>query len=81
MSAPATKAFGPAPVINAVFISSLFNISLTASSKSVNTSLFNAFNFSGRLTVIIAVPFSISKSKVSKFILHILYFEDNTFSK
>ena len=51
MSAPATKAFSPAPVTMTALVSSRLILSITAS-RSFNTWTFNAFKASGRLMVI-----------------------------
>jgi len=64
ISAPATKLLSPAPVITTDFISgNLYTLSNTAS-KSCMTCWFNAFNFSGRLMVMINVWSSIFVNKV-----------------
>ena len=55
MSAPATKAFGPAPVMMADLMEGLPITSSMALSKSLNTSLLSAFNLSGLLMVMIQI--------------------------
>jgi len=53
ISAPATNALGPAPVMMTDLISLFFSISLSAVLRSVKTSLFNALSLSGRLMVMV----------------------------
>ena len=57
ISAPATKAFSPLPVI----IITLVSLDLSASAKALCNSsivtLFKAFNLLGRFTVIVVIPF------------------------
>ena len=65
MSAPATKAFSPAPVrITPRTDASAPSAAKTASSSSITRS-FRAFSFSGRLTVTMATPSRLSTIRFS----------------
>src|SRR5436853_6944460 len=55
MSAPAIKAFSPAPVITTTRTSSSRSISSNAARMSSRVRMFRAFSLSGRLTVTIAI--------------------------
>src|SRR5436309_637182 len=65
MSAPATKAFSPAPVMTTAPHPGSFSAASTAALISVRTRLLRAFSFSGRLTVIQTTPFWFSTSRFS----------------
>ncbi len=65
MSAPATKARSPAPVITATRTSSRASSASNASSSSRRTVAFNAFRFSGRLIVTHATASTMSTISVS----------------
>ena len=58
MSAPAINALSPLPVRIATFIFLLFSSLSMADDSSRRVSLFNAFNASGLLMVIVAIPSS-----------------------
>ena len=58
MSAPAINALSPLPVRIATFIFLLFSSLSMANDNSIRVSLFNAFNASGLLMVIVATPSS-----------------------
>jgi hypothetical protein len=58
MSAPAAKAFSPSPVKMIPFTSSLSKASCMAEPISSTVSMFRAFNFETRLTVMVKIPSS-----------------------
>ena len=64
ISAPATKAFGPAPVMITDLIASFSYTSSIALFRSIKTAAFNAFSLSGRLMVMVKIPFSRFDNKV-----------------
>ncbi len=77
ISAPATKAFSPAPVSIKTLISSFFEISSRASENSLSRSSFKALSALGLLKVIVAIPSSVLKIMFSyaMFFLHNLIVE------
>ena len=64
ISAPATKDFSPAPVINTAAIDALVYTSCITASSSAITCPFKAFSFSGLLMVMVKIPFSLLVSSV-----------------
>ena len=66
MSAPATKAFSPEPVITRQRTAASDSSASKARASSVSVSWLSALSLSGRLTVSRAMPFEVSSSRFLK---------------